>query len=184
MRMPDEVYATLSAVVDRFPHTGDDEARRAAMEKAVATLRARHGPRWVWKTEHASLIAPSKDGLGYVPEGVIVHGQPAVMFIWDTINGGSRKLNAAPLISEDPRAAYVLAVPPKDWLAPEGGPPAPVPPPVPPASTELLHALTLALGSLSNELAAVRAEVAALKAKPFPDYEAVLFGQRVTVKPK
>lgn len=127
MQMPDEVYATLAACVEKFPHTGDDEGRREAMEKAVATIRARHGLRWCWKTEHASLIAPSKDGLGYVADGDVVHGRSTTMFIWDTINGGSRRLNAAPLLSEAARKAYVLAVAPKDWLAGD-----PTLPPVPP----------------------------------------------------
>ena len=135
MEVPAHVYATMAAVVNRFPHDGDDDARRAAMEKMVATLRARHGLRWVWKTEHASLIAPSKDGLGYVPDGVVTHGQLMPMFIWDTINGSSRQLNAAPLVSEELRPAYVLVVEPKDWLAGAGEPSQPpaTPPTQPPA---------------------------------------------------
>lgn len=116
MDMPAEVYATLAAVVEKYPHSGTDNERRAAMEKAVATIRARHGDRWVWKTEHSNLQAPSKDGLGYVADGPIMHGQATIMFLWDTINGTTRKVNGAPLVSlpDSPRAAFVLAVPPKD----------------------------------------------------------------------
>lgn len=134
MEVPAHVYATMAAVVDKFPHTGSDDERRAAMEKVVATLRARHGLRWVWKTEHANLMAPSKDGLGYVPEGEVVHGRLTTMFIWDTINGSSRRLNPAPLVSEEARPAYVLAVEPKDWLAGAGEPwqPPTTPPTQPP----------------------------------------------------
>lgn len=165
MTMPADVYATLSAAVEKFPHTGDDEQRRVAMEKAVATVRAKHGPRWVWKTEHANLQAPSKDGLGYVLEGPIVHGQPAVMFIFDTINGVTRKVHAAPLISEPARAAYVLAVTPKDWLSPT--PPAPTPPQSN-LTEALLRELIEGLALLEADLTAARAELAELKARPVP----------------
>lgn len=122
MEMPADVYATFVAVVEKFPHDGNDDQRRAAMEKAVATLRARHGDRWVWKTEHANLSSPSKDGLGYVPEGPIVHGQHTVMFIFDMINGTTRKPSPRGR-SEAARLAYVLAVPPKDWLTGTTPPP-------------------------------------------------------------
>jgi hypothetical protein len=155
MQIPDDVYATLAAVVEKFPHTGDDEARRAAMEKAVATLRARHGLRWVWKTEHASLIAPSKDGLGYVPDGEVVHGRLTTMLIWDTINGGTRRLNAAPLVSEAPRKAYVLAVPPKDWLAGDLPTPTPTPPAPPSGTAEILKRI----GEVERDLKALQDKV-------------------------
>jgi hypothetical protein len=129
-RMPDDVYATFAAVVQRIPHDGDDDQRRAAMEKAVQTLRARHGLRWVWKTEHANLQAPSKDGLGYVPAGDIEQGRRTCMYIFDTIDGASRKANRAPLVSEAIREAYVLTPAPRDWLAGDTPPP-PTPTPQP-----------------------------------------------------
>jgi hypothetical protein len=129
MTMPAEVYATLTAVVDKYPHTGTDDERREAMKKVVQTLRARHSLRYVWKTEHQSLIAPSKDGLGYVADGVIVEGKFTVMYIWDTISGGTRKPNAPPLVSEQARQAYVLAPEPFDWLAGDPPPPPHQPPP-------------------------------------------------------
>ena len=127
-RMPDDVYATLSAVVEKYPHTGTDDERREAMKKVVATIRARHGLAWTWKTEHQSLIAPSKDGLGYVADGSpAVHGQFTQMFIFDTINGGTRRPNAPPMMSEEPRPAHVVLVTPQDWLADAQ----PTPPPEP-----------------------------------------------------
>lgn len=136
MRMPDDVYATLAAVVQQFPHTGDDEARRAAMEKAVATIRSKHGLRWVWKTEHQNLMGPSKDGLGFVPDGVVMHGQQMIMFIWDTINGTTRQPHPPPLVSEEARKAFVLAVEPRDWLAADGAPSEPPDEPQEPQSTD------------------------------------------------
>lgn len=187
MEIPANVYATLAACVDKFPHAGSDDDRRAAMEKAVATLRARHGLRWVWKTEHQSLIAPSKDGLGYVPEGEIEHGRLTTMFIWDTINGGSRKLNAAPLVSEEARPAYVLAVTPKDWLASEPAPPVVTPPAQPPAEPgylppyiAALDALTAALGALVAKVDGLERTVAALEAKPAQAYELRTFGRLIS----
>jgi hypothetical protein len=186
MTMPADVYATAQAVVEKYPHTGTDEERRVAMEKVVATIRARHGLRWVWKTEHQSLIAPSKDGLGYVPEGEVVHGRLTKMFIWDTISGGTRKLNPAPMNSEAARPAYVLAVEPKDWLA--GAVP-------PPPTVENLQAqvreltekvaaipvlqgkvdeLTSERNELLRALDAAKKELADLKAKPAPTCRAAL----------
>jgi hypothetical protein len=84
------------------------------MERTIQTLRARHGARWVWKTEHSNLAAPSKDALGYVPESAtpegereIQHGKRLKMFLWDTIAGGSRELNPRAAAHEF-REAYVL----------------------------------------------------------------------------
>lgn len=180
MTMPADVYATAQAVVERYPHTGTDDERREAMKKLVQTLRARHGLRWVWKTEHQSLIAPSKDGLGYIADGVIKHGELQTMYIWDTISGGTRKLNAAPLVSEGARPAYTLAVEPKDWLADS------VPPPPTVESLQarirelelLITALPGLQASVSNltaerdslraERDALKAELDALKARPAP----------------
>jgi len=180
MTMPADVYATAQAVVDKFPHTGTDDERREAMRKVVQTLRARHGLRWVWKTEHQSLIAPSKDGLGYVADGVIEHGKLTTMYIWDTINGGSRKLNAAPMVSEGARPAYVLAVEPKDWLADS----VPLPPTIESLQARIreLELLITALPGLQSQVSdltaqrdqlrterdALKAELDALKAKPAP----------------
>lgn len=190
MEVPAHVYATMAAVVDMFPHTGTDDDRRAAMEKLVATLRAKHGMRWVWKTEHATLIAPSKDGLGYVPDDVVQHGHLTDMFIWDTINGGSRKLNPAPLVSEELRKAYVLAVEPKDWLA--GGDPVPVPTPgtpaeppaQPPADSVVPEAIAEALKALASKVSALQETVHGLAARPFPEYEGRILGFAATLTPK
>src|SRR5690606_2774880 len=96
MRMPDDVHATIVAVVKKFPHVGDDAARRIAMRKVVETVRARHGERWVWKSEHPTGYShASKDAIAYVPAGVIEHGQEMPMFIWDMINGTSLQPNPA-----------------------------------------------------------------------------------------
>jgi hypothetical protein len=139
MVMPDDVYATLSAVVSKYPHIGTDDERREAMKKVVQTIRFRHGERYVWKTEHQSLIAPSKDGLGYVPTGDVVHGQFTQMFIWDTISGSTRKPNNPPLNSEELRSAYVLVPEAKDWLKDVVEPPDK--PPEQPPNGELLRRL-------------------------------------------
>lgn len=154
-RMPDDVYATLSAVVEKYPHTGTDDERREAMKKVVATIRARHGLAWTWKTEHQSLIAPSKDGLGYVADGSpAVHGQFTQMFIFDTINGGTRRPNAPPMMSEEPRPAYVVLVTPQDWLA--DAQPTPPPEPTPEKDPGADAAQDIALRALADVVAQVR----------------------------
>jgi hypothetical protein len=113
------------------------------MKKAVQTVRARHGERYVWKTEHADLSSPSKDGMGYVPDGPIVNGQRTRMVIWDMIDGTTRKPRPAGE-SEPIREAYALTPDPKDWLA--GDPPPPPPPPD-------------EIGKLRNELHAAVADL-------------------------
>lgn len=130
MKLPADVHATFTACVQKFPHDGDDDARREAMAKAVETIRARHGLRYVWKSEHSNLSSPSKDGMGFVPleEGTIIEGQRKRMFIWDMINGTTRQPNDAGE-SEPIREAYVLTPEPKDWLAGSQPPPDNPPPP-------------------------------------------------------
>lgn len=156
MEMPADVYTTYTAVVVKFPHTGDDEDRRAAQEKAVATIRARHGERWVWKTEHSNLSAPSKDGLGYVPEksGTPVHGQKMSLYIFDMINGTTRQPNPRGK-SEPLRAAFVLLPAAKDWLA--GTEPPPPEPPKPPSD------LGARVAAIERRLEAVDAHLAAIQ---------------------
>lgn len=179
MEMPSEVYATLSAVVTKFPHTGSDEERRAAMEKVVQTIRARHGLQYVWKTEHQTLIAPSKDGMGFVPNELPAHGRLTPMYIWDTISGTSRKPNAPPLISEELRSAYVLAPEPKDWL----GGATPVPTPPPPATVDLSPVLE-ELTAIKARLAVLERKVEAVGARTFPEYTTRFLGQTLTLTPK
>ena len=149
MMLRAEVHATFVAVVQKFPHTGGDDDRRAAMEKAVATIRARHGLRYVWKTEHSNLSSPSKDGMGYVPDGsgVVKHGERMPMYIWDMINGSTREPQPAHE-SEELREAFVLAPEPKDWLATTPTPDVPVPP--------------LDVEQMRAELRAVQTQIAAL----------------------
>lgn len=178
MEMPSEVYATLSAVVAKFPHTGTDDERRAAMEKAVQTIRARHGLQWVWKTEHQSLIAPSKDGLGFVPNELPAHGRFTPMYIWDTISGSSRQPNPPPLVSEALRSAYVLAPEPKDWL--EG-----TTKPTPPPATVDLGPVLEKLAALETQLAALKLAVEDVRARPFPAYVGpTVLGQTLLLRPE
>ncbi len=182
MQMPDDVYATLAAVVQKFPHTGTDDERRDAMEKVVQTIRARFGHRWVWKTEHVSLMAPSKDGLGYVPEGEVVHGRHTSMFIWDTISGGTRQPNRQPLVSEEARMAYVLTPEPKDWLGTPEAPAQPQPQPPAPQAPDLAACIE-AFASISATLNEMRKDLADLKARQFPHYEGKL-GYSIRLEPK
>ena len=152
MRLPDDVHATFVAMVQKFPHDGTDDDRRAAMRKAVQTIRARHGLRYVWKTEHADLSSPSKDGMGYAPEGDVVNGQLVRMFIWDMINGTTHQPNAAG-DSEPLREAYALTPEPKDWLTGEDPPP-------PPPPDDLIK-LRAEVATLKADLAALRTRVTA-----------------------
>jgi hypothetical protein len=156
MMLPADVHATFVAVVEKYPHTGGDDDRRAAMEKAVQTIRARHGQRYVWKTEHANLTAPSKDALGCVPEseGEIRHGKRMKVFIWDMINGSTREPQEAHE-SEPLRSAYVLTPEPKDWLT--GAEPQPEPEPSQP---DPVPSQDIAL--LKRELAELRGRFDAL----------------------
>lgn len=162
MMLPANVYATLVAVVQQYPHTGDDDDRRAAMRKVVETLRARHGLKWVCKSEHPNgWESASKDALGYVP-GVPVHGARMAMYIWDTINGSSRQPNPAGL-SEELRPAYALAPDPIDWLQPlprpvPVPPPSPVPTPTPQPPADLTPVL-VAIGQINGRLDGVDARL-------------------------
>lgn len=126
MMMPQDVYNTYSACVAKFPHTGTDDDRREANRKAVATLRALHGPQWVCKSEHnLGWPSASKDAVGYVPSGTAIHGQKVSMYIWDMINGVSRQPNPRGE-ADAPREAYALVPDPEDFLG--GGPVTPPPP--------------------------------------------------------
>jgi hypothetical protein len=156
MMLPTDVHATFVAAVAKFPHTGDDEARREAMKKAVQTIRAKHGLRFVWKTEHESLVAPSKDGMAFVPEseGPIVNGKRMKMFIWDMISGTTRQPQPAHE-SEELREAYVLAVEPKDWLAGDQ------PPPPPPSDNTL--PLKARIAELENLLVQANAKLSSVE---------------------
>lgn len=152
MQMHADVYATYLAVAAKFPHTGTEDERREATKKAVQTLRARHGDRWVCKTEHPTgWAAASKDAVAYVPTDPVVHGAMVGMFIWDMVNGTTRQPNPRGE-SEPLRSAFALVPEAFDWLAdsrpvpgPDPGPgpepgPAPGPSPTPPA-TDVLAAL-------------------------------------------
>lgn len=117
MLLPADVHATYAAAVAKFPHTGDDDARRAANRKAVETVRARHGSRWATKTEHANGWASAgKDALVFVPDDPMVEGARARMFIWDMIIGDTRQPKD-PHESEPIREAFLLVPEPKDWLS-------------------------------------------------------------------
>lgn len=129
MTMPDEVYAIFAAVAKKFPefHRGDDDQRREATRRTVATIRARlkgsgplDGTRWVHKTQHANGAAPSKDAFAYVPEGPIEHLRHAEMFVFDTINGATRE-PYPPGIHGEWVKQYILVVEPHDWLGDNGG---------------------------------------------------------------
>lgn len=117
MEMPADVYTTYTACVARFPHTGSDDDRRVAHRKAVATVRARHGGRWVCKSEHnLGWGSDSKDAVGRVADGVTpVHGQKCRMFIWDMIVGDTRQPKPRGE-SEEARDAYALIPEAFDWL--------------------------------------------------------------------
>lgn len=127
--IPDDVYATIRAVVARYPHTGSDDDRRTAMQKLVQTVRARHGLSWVWKSEHGGNLATgSKDALARTVTPQPAHGERLRMDIWDVINGTTRAVVANHL--SEHREAYALVLEPWDWL--QAAPPAPpVPGPTP-----------------------------------------------------
>jgi hypothetical protein len=171
MMLPADVHATFAAVAEKFPHTGDDNSRREAVRRAVETLRARHGPGWVCKSEHGGdWRTASKDAIGYVPFGTM-HGVQAQMFIWDMVNGTTRKVEA-PHLSEPKRPAYALVPDAADWLATSTPQPPPVvvPPPVvappvtPPAQPAPdLTAVLEKLDALMDEMAQHRLDMAGME---------------------
>ena len=102
MTLPDQVHRIVAAVARKFTdlHRGMDDDRREATKRGVQTIRAKlvgqgvlDGARWVHKTQHSNLAAPSKDAIAFVPEGPIEHGRKAGMFMFDTINGTTREAN-------------------------------------------------------------------------------------------
>ena len=115
MEMSQNVYDTYVAVEAKFRNRGTDEQRREANRKAVATVRARHGGKWVCKSEHnLGWGSDSKDAMGYVPDGPVVHGAKAKMFMWDMVTSAG---NVNPRGSaETAREAYVLIPEAFDWL--------------------------------------------------------------------
>jgi hypothetical protein len=173
MEMPIEVYETYSACVDKFPHAGSDDDRRAAHRKAVETVKARHGSRWATKTEHnTGWVAASTDALVYIPNGPVVHGQKTQMFIWDMINGETREVVGIHT-SEPLRSAYALVPEAKDWLAEEGQetptpPTTPTPPSTPPsvpsAPEELVNALKT-IEELGRQVSMLSAQLISVKAE-------------------
>ena len=116
MELPQNVYDTYVQCVARFPHTGNDDQRREANRKAVATVRARHGGRYVCKSEHnLGWGSDSKDAMGYVTDGTPTHGAKQKIFMWDMINGTTRQPNPRGT-AESARDAYVLIPEAFDWL--------------------------------------------------------------------
>lgn len=159
MNLPDEVWETFVAVVNKFPHknsdgTSSDEFRRAQMKKAVSTVRARHGDHWTTKTEHNTpdiWSAQSADALCYVPE-VPIHAQRMNMYIWDLINGITFEPMYNPE-SEDLRPAFVLIPETKDWLRNEDEPgPDPIPIPIPTTGIQELLAAIISNQIIQHEL--------------------------------
>ena len=123
MTLPDQVHQIVAAVARKFIdlHRGTDDDRREATKRAVQTIRARlagqgvlDGARWVHKTQHSNLAAPSKDAVAFVPEGPIEHGRRAGMFMFDTINGTTREPN--PPGPGEFGEQFILVVDPRDWL--------------------------------------------------------------------
>lgn len=146
MDIPREIYDVWKQVADKFfqLHNGTDEDRREATRRGVATIRARFrgqsgvldGTRWVCKTEHGTgWNAQSKDALAYVaPDfGPAEHGRFSKMFMFDMIDGGTRRTNSFPITAKNfeespPNPdAYILIPEEKDWLAGEEPPPPPPP---------------------------------------------------------
>jgi hypothetical protein len=123
MTLPDQVHQIVAAVARKFIdlHRGTDDDRREATKRGVQTIRAKlvgqgvlDGARWVHKTQHSNLAAPSKDAIAFVPEGPIEHGRRAGMFMFDTINGTTREAN--PPGPGEFGEQFILVVEPKDWL--------------------------------------------------------------------
>ena len=123
MTLPDQVHQIVAAVARKFIdlHRGTDDDRREATKRGVQTIRAKlvgqgvlDGARWVHKTQHSNLAAPSKDAIAFVPEGPIEHGRKAGMFMFDTINGTTREAN--PPGPGEFGEQFILVVEPKDWL--------------------------------------------------------------------
>jgi hypothetical protein len=124
MTLPDQVHQIVAAVARKFIdlHRGTDDDRREATKRAVQTIRARlvgqgvlDGARWVHKTQHSNLAAPSKDAIAFVPDGPVEHGRKAGMFMFDTINGTTREAN--PPGPGEFGEQFILVVEAKDWLA-------------------------------------------------------------------
>jgi hypothetical protein len=127
-RLPDDVFETFRRVCEKFPHTADDAQRRDSMRKAIGTIRAIHGTRYVTKTEHRSgWDAQSTDAICEIEQGVTpVHGERQNLYIWDAVNGGTFQPEH-PGESEELRPAYVLIPETKNWLDGDA-PPLPSPP--------------------------------------------------------
>jgi hypothetical protein len=160
MEMPQAVYDTYVKCVEKFPHSGSDDDRRAANRKAIETIRAKHGLRWVAKSEHnTGWAAASKDALACVEEEP-VHGQKMDMFIWDMINGTTRQ--PVPRHESEPkRKAFALVPDTKDWL--EDGEPQEPQEPEEPGEIETLRRL---VAGLIEEMGALQARVKELEDRP------------------
>jgi hypothetical protein len=124
MILPNEVHQIVAAVARKFIdlHRGTDDDRREGTKRAVQTIRAKlagqgvlDGTRWVHKTQHSNLAAPSKDAIAFVPEGPITHGGKAGMFMFDTINGATREPN--PPGPGEFGEQFILIVDPHNWLS-------------------------------------------------------------------
>jgi hypothetical protein len=140
-RLPDDVHAIVVALhAANLPLAlGSDDDRRALQKKICETVRARKGPRWVWKSNHGIGIANAKDAIAEIPEGdVFTPNQRQRLYIWDLFNGGTREPNRQPVMSEaHDYEQFAVPVQPIDHLAaaPNPGTPAPNPgtPPAQPA---------------------------------------------------
>jgi hypothetical protein len=165
MMLPADVHATYAAVVAKFPHTGDDDRRREMHRRAVATVRARHGVRWMTKSEHnTGWDAQSTDALAYVPGPVpMTDGTRVPMYVWDMINGDTRAVTVRPGDESEPlKERYALLPVTHDWLQGEGDPTDPQNPPPDgedPTETENLLVLLERLSDMEQALHARADEI-------------------------
>lgn len=184
MQLPADVWATFLAVATKYPHytlgaggehIGADETRRAAQKKAIATIRARHGTRYISKSEHnTEWAAQSADALAFVPgSGPIKEGEKAQMYIWDLVNGVTFEPQN-PGESEPLRLAYPLVPETKDWLSGTVPPPPPLPPgddddlPAPPSGlidSAVMALIVVALEPSHARIAAMQKTIDILQVK-------------------
>ena len=122
MELPRNVYETFRRATEKYPHLPPEREhqRREAMLKSVGTVRARHGKRWITKSEHnTGWNDQGTDSLCYVPESVpesaIRNFARIDMFIWDLVDGLSLQPQYVQH-SEPLRKAYALLPEIKDWL--------------------------------------------------------------------
>lgn len=169
-----DIYAAVAAKFIDMHKSPDDDVRREANKRSVATVRARlgsAGARYVCKSQHnTGWAAQSKDTLAEVVNVAdAVEGREVPMWMYDMINGGSRQVNGYPIQSENftrvppnPKA-FVLIPESKDWLAGEVPPDTP-----PPADSDLakqIAAVRSQMEHLAESSARTQADMASLRAE-------------------